>query len=100
MGSHTVNDKNEKKEFVERPATKYDEITTTSVAWQNNQPQKLEVEVTNGKEIANLPFMIENGDIVSNSDVEVSVKAKGCSKEAFKEMKARIDKSKNNETGR
>ena len=98
MGNHTVDD--EKKGFIERPATKKDSIATTSVAWQNNQPQKLEVEVTNGKETANLPFMIENGDLVSNSDVEVSVKAKDISREAFEEMKAKIEKSKNNEEGR
>lgn len=110
MGNHTVDDEKKgfiegpatdrKKEFIERPSTKKDSITTNVVAWQNNQPQKLEVEVTNGKETTNLPFMIENGDIVSNSDVEVSIKAKGVSRDGFKEMKAQIEKSKNKEVGR
>ena len=98
MGNHTVD--NEKKGFIESPATKRDAVTTASVAWQNNQPQKLDVEVTNGKETHNLPFMIEKGDIVSDSAVEVSIKARRISREEFEEMKGRIEKGPKNQESR
>ena len=72
--NNTVNE-NEKKEFIERAADKGDRTKITTVALQNNKPHKLEIEVTNSKEAKTLPFMIENGDLVSNSDVEVVIRA-------------------------
>ena len=69
--NNTVNE----KEFIERAADKGDRTKITSVALQNNKPHKLEIEVTNSKEAKTLPFMIENGDLVSNSDVEVVIRA-------------------------
>lgn len=70
MGNHTVN----KEEIIERAAGIGDRTKTAAVAWQNNRPQKLEIEVTNSKEPKNLPFMIENGDLISSTDVEVVIK--------------------------
>ena len=84
MGNHTVNKKTMKhvvettegeKEITVIAAGKNDKTKTTAVAWVNNRPQELEIEVINSKETKNLPFMIENGDLVANTDVAVVIKA-------------------------
>ena len=72
MGNHTVN---KKEEFIERAADMSDKTKITSVALQNNKPHKLEIVVTNSKEARNLPFMIENGDLVADTDVAVVIRA-------------------------
>lgn len=72
MGNHTVN---KKEEFIERAADMSDKTKITSVALQNNKPHKLEIAVTNSKEAKNLPFMIENGDLVADTDVAVVIRA-------------------------
>ena len=88
MGNHTVN----KKEISEGAAGINDRVTTTAVAWQNNKPQKLEIEVTNDQEVKNLPFMIENGDIVASTGEEVIVKSKQNTIEDVKAWKAQSNR--------
>ena len=89
MLNNTVN----RKEIIERAAGKNDKTTTTAVAWQNNRPQKLEIEVTNNTEAPIIPFIMDNGDIVANTDKEVIVKAKDITPEV---EKMRKQKGKNN----
>lgn len=72
MLNNTVNNK---REFIERAANKSDSTKIAAIALQNNKPHKLEIKVTNNKEAKNLPFMIENGDLIANTDVEVIIKA-------------------------
>ena len=72
MVNSTVN----KKQISEGAAGINDKVTTNAVAWLNNKPQKLEIEVINSKEIRNIPFIIEQGDIVSSTDDAVTIKCK------------------------
>ena len=77
MGNHTVNqeEKVEKKKFV-KGAAGIETITSTKVmAIQNNTPHKLQIIETNNQGINNLPFMIEEGQIVNDTQKEVTIKA-------------------------
>lgn len=83
MGNHTVNKKMKdvimtaegEKEIFVSPAGKDDKTKTAAVAWINNRPQELQIEVIKSKEAKNLPFMIENGDLVADTDVAVVIRA-------------------------
>ena len=89
MGNHTVDDK--KKGFIEGAAGINDKTKTTSVAWQNNRPQALEIEVTNNAEPTNLPFMLEG--VVASTDGYVSIAAKDIT--VAEQQKRKASKSKN-----
>ena len=70
-----TNTVNEKKDFIEGAEGKDAKTKVTAVALQNNKLHKLEIAVTNSKEAKNLPFMIENGDLVADTDVAVVIRA-------------------------
>ena len=72
MVNNTVN----KKGISEGAAGKKDKVVTDAVVWQNNRAQKLEIEVTGSKEVENLPFMIENGDLINDNGQDVVISAK------------------------
>ena len=70
-----TNTVNEKKDFIEGAEGKGARTKVTAVAFQNNKPHKLEIEVTENEQAKNLPFMIENGDLVADTDVAVIIRA-------------------------
>lgn len=79
MGNHTVNQEEErikkKKEFVDGAAGIEIISSTKSVAIQNNMPHKLQIIDTNSQGINNLPFIIEEGEIINDSKNVVTIKA-------------------------
>ena len=96
MENNTVNEKM-KPEYVQGAAGQKDPTITTAIAMQNNRAHNLKVEVTNSKKPANLPFMIEDGELVEENDTYVVTKAKdGMSREEFDVKKARIEKEQLN----
>lgn len=91
MEGNTVNKKS-KPQHIEGAAGQEDQIITTSIALQNNKPHKLEIEVTNSGAVENLPFMIEDGELISENDEYVVTRAKSeMSREEFDAEKARIE---------
>ena len=90
-----VNNTVKKKGISEGAAGLDEKVKTTAVAWQNNKPQKLEIEVTNSQEIPNLPFLIENGDKVVETGSVVIIRAKANTREDMEALKAQKGKSDN-----
>ena len=90
MVNNTVNNK---KRIIEGAAGINDKVKTTAVAWQNNRPQKLEIEVTNSAELQNLPFVIENADKIKENAGAVVVKARNITKEDMEKRKVQKDKN-------
>jgi len=82
MGSQIVNQENLKnREFIEGAASADEKIITTAMAIQNNTPHKLQIIETNNKGVKNLPFMIDDNQIVNDSKVEVTVRLEDTEKE-------------------
>lgn len=79
MGNHTVNQEEKrgvkKKEFIDGAAGIEIISSTKAVAIQNNMPHKLQIIDTNSQGINNLPFMIEEGEIINDSNNVVTIKA-------------------------
>ena len=90
MVNNTVKNK---KGIIEGAAGKNDKVKTTAVAWQNNRPQKLDIEVTNSAEVQNLPFVIENADKITENDGAVVVRAKNTTREDMEKRKAQKEKN-------
>ncbi len=101
MENYTVN-KNEKPKYIKGAAGQNAPTITTQMEFQNNHPYRLQVEVTNSGKPANLPFMIEDGELVEENDTYVVAIAKNeMSREEFDAKKARLEKEQsNNEVGR
>ena len=85
MVNNTVKNK---KGIIEGAAGINDRVKTTAVAWQNNKPQKLEIEVTSSAEVQNLPFVIEGADKVAETEGAVVVRAKTTTREDLEKRNA------------
>ena len=90
MVNNTVKNK---KGIIEGAAGINDKVKTTAVAWQNNKPQKLEIEVTSSAEVQNLPFVIEGADKITETDGAVVVRAKNTTREDMEKRRAQKDRN-------
>ena len=95
--TNTVNEK-ERPDYIEGAEGKENKTKVGALALQNNKLHKLEIAVTNSAETKNLPFMVENGDLVSDNDVELVIKSEDNTPEQIAERIAKRNggKSRNN----
>ena len=84
MVNSTVNNK---KKISEGAAGKADRTKIVGASWQNNRPQELEIEVTNSGQMANIPFIVDRGDIIKESDKVVVIKCKPDTREDVEKRK-------------
>lgn len=92
MVKHVVHTAKGEKEIIASPAGINDRLKTTAVAWVDNRPQKLEIEVINSAEVQNLPFVIESADKITETDGAVVIRAKTTTKEEL--AKRNVKKAK------
>ena len=93
MVKHVVHTAEGEKEIIASPAGINDRLKTTAVAWVNNRPQKLEIEVINSAEVQNLPFVIESADKITETDGAVVVRARTNTREDLEKRNAQNDKN-------